>query len=133
MIPDHIKNLPGWPVEPEVEPLPYLPAAVLQTVAPYQVQQPIAVQGSRLLHAYAQPIPQPAPERDPWPARMAGGGILAAGSGVGVYFFGLGVHAAGYGLWAVAVIAVAMAWMRASSGGRRGAVNVSVRIDNRNR
>ncbi|MFD0331182.1 hypothetical protein ACFQZC_31110 [Streptacidiphilus monticola] len=66
----------------------------------------------------------------PWPARLAGGGVLCAGLGVGAYFFGLGVHAAGTGLWAVAAVLLGAGFLRHGLGGGSGRVNI--RIDNRN-
>lgn len=115
----------AWPTEPAFDPAAvraqYLPAPVMHA-APVLVYQP-------------QPLPQqpaqPVAPRDPWPARMAGAGVLAAGAGVGAYFFGLGVHAAGPYLWAVAVILAAAGYLKHGTGGGKSGVSVNIRIDNR--
>ncbi|MFE0460493.1 hypothetical protein ACFW1A_14735 [Kitasatospora sp. NPDC058965] len=81
----------------------------------------------------SQPLNMP-PARDPWPARLAAGGVGIGAAGVGLGFLLQTLAAATTGLGLLAAV-LALAWLLKSnhSGGGRGAVNVSVNVSNRNR
>ncbi|WP_037971973.1 hypothetical protein [Streptomyces sp. NRRL WC-3742] len=92
--------------------------------------------------AYAYPpVPQPPtlviPARDPWPARLAAGGIGLGAAGLGIGYAAQALSAAAGslgGLVAIGAGTYCVAKLRGTGGGGgHGAVNVHVNVTNRNR
>ncbi|WP_354641321.1 hypothetical protein [Kitasatospora camelliae] len=109
------------------------PLALYQPTAAGLV--PIQQQAAPLAHPAAAYLPAE-PGRDPWPARLLAGGIGAGAASVGLAFLFQALAAATTGIGLLAAV-LALVWLLKSTGGgaggRAGAVNLSVKVSNRNR
>lgn len=94
--------------------------------------QLVPVRADLLPGVSAAPRVAPVAVRDPWPARMAGGGVLALGVGVGgsMLFSAIAAAATGIGLLAACL---ALGLLLRGGGGGSGRVRVDVRVDNSSR
>lgn len=134
-------------MDPNQQPSAVAPVLYTADGQPYYAAQPTT---APLVPYQAQPAPvvirQPAPAylpsqpvtvhtgRDPWPARLAAGGIGIGAAGVGLGFLAQALAAATTGL-ALLVGILALVWLLKSghASGTKGAVNVNVTTHNHNR
>ena len=108
--PQPVQPPPGWPIEPEY--VSQLPPGWGDGRAQVVMYQPAPLPAAWQQPMQRPQMPVPAPVKDVWPMRMAGFGLAAAGTGVGLDFAGHGIAEAGHWLWAVAGILLAAGWLR---------------------
>lgn len=109
------------------------PAPTGGTVAAYQPAMPLVQQPLVLPAAYQPAVPAAVDTgRDPWPARLLCGGVGVGAAGMGAGFLLQALAAATTGL-ALLVGALGLIWLlkNSGSGGRSGAVNVTVTTNTR--
>lgn len=119
----------------------YTPAPVdgqVFTPAPVTPVTPVVVYQQAPIPPVA-PAPAPVtvaapPARDPWPARLVCGGVGLGAAGVGIGWMAQMIAAATTGLALLIGVLVLACLLKALMGrGHRGAVNVNVTTNNRNR